>query len=517
MKKTVRDRGILEIFILAALAWLLVSSNHWLSFIDDETTIINDSLMPVHQMIATFWSGAGLHEHPPLFEFIYHFWLRASGGAFEWLRVPSILFYLVGLWLLARIGMKLGGEEAGRIVLWLGALWPYGFHYGRLAAWYSLSFMCLAGLTLAYLRLRERASAPRWLAFIAISAALVWTNYFGWAFLACVAFDYCWRERENISSAAMRVATAAAVLAAIYIPLWRAFFHELGAGEIFTHSFAGRILNGGYSMYVLMVSESVAPWFKEWGIPAAICVLCCIAITAWFAPAESRRFLLFALLLLGIMAFAGIANAKRLLPLAVWILAPIGVALAKMSRGIPRKILAASLAGILFAGWAGIYLRTHYAAPRFLEPWGDISETAANRVRFNWNVVSNSEVFFFYLTYALHSPQVDGHWNYHGTLTFGVTDPHVFDAGDWIEAGYPVTPEVYFVRGAPGPLEAPPGWDAEQWLHSHCATEYEDLRIADPAASLKARYIPEAGGMPWRIRAFEFACPVATLAPDVPH
>src|ERR1700691_3705043 len=148
MEKPSRSRGILEVFILAALGWLLVSSNHWLSFIDDETTIINDSMMPVRQMLATFWSGAGLHEHPPLFEMMYHFWLRATGGAFDWLRIPSIVFYLAGLWLVARIGNRLGGEEAGRIILWLGALWPYGFHYGRLAAWYSLTFMCVAGVTL---------------------------------------------------------------------------------------------------------------------------------------------------------------------------------------------------------------------------------------------------------------------------------------------------------------------------------------------------------------------------------
>ncbi len=514
MQTPTRSRGILEVFILAALGWLLISSNHWLSFIDDETTIINDSVMPVHQMISSFTSGAGLHEHPPLFELIYHFWLRATGGAFDWLRVPGILFYLVGLWLLARIGNYLGGEEAGRIVLWLGALWPYGFHYGRLAAWYSLSFLGVAGVTLAYLRLRERASIWRWIVFIAISAALVWTNYFGWAFLACLAFDYCWRERQNLSRAAVRIAAATAVLAVIYIPLWRAFFHELREGTVFTHSFAGRIFNGGYSLYVLLVSESVAPWFKQFGIPAAICVLCCIALAAWFAPPDSKRLLLFSLFLLGIMALAGIANAKRLLPLAVWIVVPVGVTLAKMRLGIPRRILAASLAGILFVGWYGIYKRTYYAAPRFLEPWADISETAANRVRFNWNVVSNSQTFFFYLTYALHAPEQQGRWRYQGTLTYGVTDPHVFDAGDWMEAGFPATPEVYFVRGSPGPLEASPGWDAEQWLHKHCVTEYEDLRVADPAAALKARYIPEAGGMPWRIRAFEFACPVATIAPN---
>ncbi len=518
MQKPSRNRGILEVFILAALAWLLVSSNHWLSFIDDETTIINDSLIPIRQMLATFWSGAGLHEHPPLFELIYHFWLRATGGAFDWLRVPSILFYLVGLWLVARIGNYLGGEEAGRIVLWLGALWPYGFHYGRLAAWYSLGFMCVAAATLAYLRLLERSSIPRWLAFIASAGALIWTNYFGWAILACIAFDYCWRERANLLRVVAPISTTGAVLAIIYIPLWRAFCNELRAGEVFTHSFAGRILNGGYSLYVLLVSESVAPWFKQFGIPAAICVLVCISLAVWFAPPDSRRLILFSLVLIAAMALAGIANAKRLLPLAVWIMIPIGVALAKMPREIPRRVLAISLAALFILGWYGIYApiaggRNYYAAPRFTEPWAGVAETGANRVRFGWNVVSNSEPFFFYLTYALHAPAQQGRWRYQGTLTYGVTDPHVFDSGDWVEANYPLTSAVYFVRGAPGPLEASPAWDAEQFLRKHCATESEQLFVPDSAAALKARYVPEAGGLAWRIREFEFSCPVAIAAP----
>jgi hypothetical protein len=518
MEKPSRNRGILEIFILAALAWLLVSSNHWLSFIEDETTIINDSVMPVRQMLASFWSGAGLHEHPPLFEMIYHFWLRASGGSFDWLRVPSILFYLVGLWFLARIGNRLGGEESGRVVLWIAALWPYGFHYGRLAAWYSLTFMCVSGVTLAYLRLIDRPSKLRWLAFLAIAAALVWSNYFGWAILACLAFDYCWRERESFSRAIRPLAASAAFLAAIYIPLWRAFFHELSASEVFTHSLSGRILNGGYSLYVLLVSESVAPWFKQFGIPAAVCVFACIAVVIIFASSDARRLILYSLFLIGAMALAGIANAKRLLPLAVWILVAIGVALVKMPRGIPRRILAASLAGIFFIGWYGIYARidgghNYYAAPRFVEPWAGVAETAATRVRFDWNVVSNSQTFFFYLTYALHAPAQQGRWRYQGTLTQSVSDPHVFDAGDWLDAGFPITPEVYFVRGAPGPLESSPAWEAEQWLRKHCTTEYEQLLVPDPAAALKSRYIPEAGGLPLRIRTFEFSCPVVIVAP----
>jgi Dolichyl-phosphate-mannose-protein mannosyltransferase len=506
MDKPSRNRAIIEFFILAAFCWLLIASNHWLSFIDDEATIINDSVAPAQQILGTFWHGAGMHEHPPLFELIYHFWLRASGGAFDWLRVPSIVFYLIGLWLMAQFAEHLTDEEGARITLWVAVVWPYGFHYGRLAAWYSLCFLCVGWVTLAYLRLLQQASLGRRILFLAGAAALVWTNYLGWAILACVAFDYLWRNRENLARAAGPVIGTAFVLAAVYIPLWRAFFHELADAEVFTHSLAGRVLNGGYSLYVALVSESVAPWYKQIGIPAAVCVFVCVAIVVRYAPADARRLLVYSLVLIGAMSLAGIANARRLLPLGAWLIAPIAVTLPRAPKGFPRRLLFASLAGILCVGWIGIFERTYYAAPRFIEPWSSVAETAANRVHFGWNVISNSDVFFFYLTYALRAPEQDGKWRYEGTLTDRVTHPQIFEAGDWIEAGHPVAPEDYFVRGAPGPLESGPAWDAERWLHKNCQIEGEQLEIPDSFAALKGRFVPEAGGMPWRIRALEFAC-----------
>lgn len=505
MDKPSRNRNIIELFILAALCWLLIASNRWLSVIDDEATIINDSAAPAGKILGAFLHGPGLHEHPPLFELIYHFWLRVSGGSFEWLRAPSIAFYLIGLWLLAQFAAYLGDEDGARMALWFAVLWPYGFHYGRLAAWYSLCFLCTCWVTLAYYRLLERSTFARRIVFLIAAAALVWSNYIGWAILACLAFDYLWRERQNVRRALGPVVGVALVLAIAYIPLWRAFFNELGNAEVFTRSLAGRVLNIGYSLYVALVSESVAPWYKQMGIPAVICVLVCIIITLRYAPANARRLILYALILIGAMSLAGIVNPRRLLPFGAWIIAPLAVALAKSPKGFARRFLIAGLAGILCVAWIGIFERTYYAAPRFLEPWPGVAESAANRVRFGWNVVSNSHVFFFYLTYALHPPKQDPTWRYAGTLTESTSDPHVFDAGDWLEAGEPVTPEVFFVRGAPGPLESGPGWDAEQWLRKNCQIESEQLQTPDPFAAMKGRFVPDSG-LAWHIRSIEFAC-----------
>jgi hypothetical protein len=533
MDKPSRSRRSFEIFILAALGWLLISSNHWLSFIDDETTMINAAAQPVHPMLAAFWHGAGLHEHPPLFELLFHVWLRVTGGAFAWLRLPSIFFYLLGLWLLARVGERLAAptgtaasaeeslvrasaaDHGARVTVWLGALWPYGFHYGRLAAWYALCFALLAALTLAYLDCLVEPTVARWLAFTAAAALLLWTNYLGWALLLLLALDYAVRQRQArapngwVGRAVRVILGTAAILGVLYIPLWRALVHELRTRETFGHSLGARVLYGGYSLYILLVSESVAPWFKPLGIAAAVCVLACFGMALRYAPRKAKPLLLYALVILAAMALAGLVTARRLLPLGVWIIPSLALTLVELPRGRARRILAAVVAAVFLIGWIGIFRRSYYAAPRFIEPWQQIADTAATRARFGWTVVSNSQPFFFYLTYALRVPPESGSgWRYRGTVTESVSAPHVFEVGDWIEAGYPVTPELYFVRGAPGPLEAPPAWDAEQWLRKHCQTESEEMETPDAGAALKSRFVPEAGGLAWRIRAFEFACPV---------
>ena len=130
MPKDSRSRAF-DLFLLAALALMLFVTNSRVTFIDDEVGIVSAAVVPFHRTLDAFRSGVGVNEYPPLYDILLHFWLYFSGGAFAALRIPSIVFYIVGLWLLSCATGEIGGQPSAHALLWLGALWPFGFHFGR--------------------------------------------------------------------------------------------------------------------------------------------------------------------------------------------------------------------------------------------------------------------------------------------------------------------------------------------------------------------------------------------------
>jgi len=210
------------------------------------------------------------------------------------------------------------------------------------------------------------------------------------------------------------------------------------------------------------------------------------------------------------MSALGIISAKRMLPEAAWLLLPVGVAAGKLSQnGLQRRqrtILLGALAVIAAIGWFGIFSRTYYSAPRFIEPWDQVAAEAAGRIESGELLIGNNPSFFFYLSYKVQ-PQFHGIEDGDAARVWLPSQAlGIFDASDWLENGHPLRERVFLVRGAPGPVRAGPAWDAEQWLDGRCRMESERQLLHDPASPLKARFFPELGELPWRVRIREYIC-----------
>jgi hypothetical protein len=493
----------------------LVASNNYFTVLDDEAWTLDAATLPIRKTLASFISGTGQHVNPPLYDIVLHFWLRWTGGNFEYLRIPAILFFLAGLFMLGRAAGRLGGPSSATAVIWLGILWPFGFHYARLAAGYSFSFFLVAGLTLAYLRYIEEQSPGRWAVFFLFGAALLWTNYFGWALLACLAVDQFLRHRagERAIPSGLIAGTAALFILSL-APLYRPFFAELAARIHFHQRFLVVIATAAFNVYSLFVSESVAPWHWLFSVPAGLAAAACVVLVAMNGSQPPRRFFIYSGFLIALMAVAGILITRRLFLVAPWVLLPIGIGVATIKSRSMRVGLALALFVVAGIGWYGIRAQKYYSTPRFFEPWLSVAGDAADRIHAGATVISNDPTFYFYLTYILRVPDQGANWKFLGALPDTVRYPHVMSADQWLASGHPFTPVISLIRGMAEPQTQASMDAAAHELDQACGARTSRLLMRDDGYTWKQRFFPQPGELPWRIEIREYDCAPAT-SPEV--
>ena len=488
------------------LGAILVITNRWFEEVDDEITIIDRAAKPVSQTFRLFLRGVGEHEHPPLYDIILHGWLRLTGGNEYLLRIPAFCFYVLGAWTIALVAKRLGGIQSQVWVLVMITIWPFGFHFGRLATWYSFCFLLVSLVTLSYFRFIARPTLANWALLLLTSLALIYSNYFGFAVLGCMTLDYVLRNRRDFGKSLQLLLATGGVLLFAYLPILGAFWKEAHNG-VRSHGVGLSVIaNGIYGMYCMFISESVAPWFWFLSVPAGIATAVCILFTVWRTPVPSRYFSLYFLGLFLLMALLGIAIPKRLLFISPWLLLSIGVALGSVSSRRIRQVLLLTLAITSGIGWYGIFSRRLYAAPHWIEPWESVAQQAAEVVRNHGTVIGDNPSFFFYLTYLLPStpPRDSGNENFYGYLPRSVQTPGVYDAPHWVAANRPVTSMVLLVDGPH--FNMPSVEEPERWLDENCSMIESKRMVHDTGSQWKRRFTQGIDQPEWRIRVKTYAC-----------
>jgi hypothetical protein len=233
-----------------------------------------------------------------------------------------LFFYLLGAWLLMQAARRMAGDRARNYTLILLVLWPYGFHLGRLAGWYSFTFLLVYLLTLVYLKYIERPSPRTWMPVVLCALALVYTNYFGWAVLGFLVLDLLLRFGRDRRTWLLLLGTGIFLVVAS-IPIMRAFITELPTGAE-TGRTSSPIATGIYNLYCLFVSESVAPWFWVSGIAAGLVIACVLLLVFVYAKPGARRFFVYFAALLTVMTFLQIVTTRRSLMISPWLILSVG-------------------------------------------------------------------------------------------------------------------------------------------------------------------------------------------------
>ena len=489
--------------LLLMLGLVMVISDPHFTFIDDEVQIISAAAHPMAQTVDLFVHGTGQFQHPPLYDLLLHIWLRLTGNQVRWLRLPSIVFYLLGIWVLMQAARGFCGNHAANTVLWVSVLWPFGFHFGRLAAWYSLSFLLVAILTFRYFAFLAARTLRNWLGMVIPAILLLYTNYFGWAILACLLFDFLLQSRHELRQRWSQVLFTVLLLVMAFSPLVRAFFAIIEARGGTQSSVLGTALFGGFNFYALFASESVAPWHWALGVPVCMAITVCAVSVLLYAPPAARRLFIYSLLLIVGMLLLGILGTKRLLLIAAWVVLPVGLCLGTTQTRRGKVCLSASLIVIAAVGWFGTVARRYYAAPRFIEPWDEVAKQMAGVVRDGGVIIASHPSFFFYLTYELDRQEKGGRLDFSGVWPYEGGIPHVYDDMSWLQSGRPVAANVLVVKDVSFGETAD---EVEHGLEGRCALENVDQMLPDSGFRLKERFFPGVQRVRYRIEVWHYTC-----------
>ena len=492
---------------LLLLGMALIASNRYVTFIDEEVRTLNAAGQSVRTLAAVFFGGSGAQNISFLYGIFLHFWLRWTAWNFEYLRIPAIAFFLAGLFFLGRAAHRFAGPVGASALIWLGILWPLGFHYGRAAAPPAFVFFLIAGLTFTYLRFLEENNFARWAAFFLFGAALLWTDFLGLAVLACLLLDQALRRRSGESAISISVMARTAILwLAVFIPVMRVSYGEFRGG-INIHQTVFLFVTGcALRIYNLFVSESVAPWHWQLSVPAALAVLACAALVFMNTSWPARRFLLYGAGLVLLMGVTGILASDRLFFVAPWVLLPIAAAIGSIQSGWARPSLAVALLLIGGIGWFGIYSRRFYSAPQFLEPWPQVAADAAAKIQTGATAVSNSGPFFLYLTYALRPVGNATASQFEGLLPDSVHHSAVKSAEQWISSDHSRAPTMIWIRGTDeNQIEGTMDNVAGELDHN-CGSRVSRLMARDAGFAWKQRFLPSAAQAQWRIEIREYDC-----------
>lgn len=486
---------------LALLAF--IASDAGFAVLDDETTIAVAATQPVFQTLSLFLTGAGQHWHPPLSDLLLHRWLQWGGGeSVTALRLPSMVFYLAALAVLAQAANHLAGPRAVLPVLALGVFSPYAFHFARLAGWYAWCFLLVAAVSLAYIRWLQQASAPRATLLALLGLALVASNYLGWVLLALLLLD-AWRHGPPTRAARGQLLALAVLFTAAALVLLPAALALLEPGSAWPRWTLGTALNAVYNLLVLFASESVAPWSWRWSLPAAAAVAASLWLSWRYAPPLTCRLAVYAAAAFLLLAALGALNTKRLLILMPWVVLPLGTALVHAPLR-PRQWLVLALLVVGALGWLGTLTRAHYAAMHFVEPWRELAAQTAPAVRTGAFVLTNSRPFSFELHLALMrdeppalAPRMPGYAQSDRVWSYFETPIGSLDA-------LRGAPDVRHVVGVQHRMDDDQRITA--WLDAHCLRLGGARLVEDGGHALKQRWFPGYGQRRWRVELARYDC-----------
>ncbi len=158
---------------------------------DDEATTVtianSDSLGDVYS------AYRASERQPPLHYFLLHGWIRLAGSSDWAVRVPSAVFSVACVLLVAWLGSRVAGRRVGLFAAYLLAISPFLLLFGPMARYYSLTLFLVLLSTASLLEalVRPQGSGRThalWFLYFVSSVAMLLTSYTNTVFFVAQVF-----------------------------------------------------------------------------------------------------------------------------------------------------------------------------------------------------------------------------------------------------------------------------------------------------------------------------------------
>jgi 4-amino-4-deoxy-L-arabinose transferase-like glycosyltransferase len=174
----------------------------------DEALTVDIARQPLHQLHALLREDGA----PPLYYVLLHFWIRAFGTSNLAVRSLAGVISVATLPVAWLAGRRLGGRPVAWAVLLLLASAPFAVYYATEARMYSLVMFLTACGFLALDRALRRPRPGNLVAVAAVTAGLLYTQYWSLYLVAALAIWLVWHLWRGTAEARRR---AGATLAAV--------------------------------------------------------------------------------------------------------------------------------------------------------------------------------------------------------------------------------------------------------------------------------------------------------------
>ena len=200
------------LIITLGLRLIGISQSLWL----DEAISINVAKLPIGQIISDFSVS---DFHPPGYYWFLNLWIRIFGDTVPMMRLSSVLFSVITVFEIYKIGEILKNKKTGLWAAWFAAINPLMIYYGQELRMYAMMTMWLTGAVYYWIKLvTDKKGKYDWLWF-GVLTFMAFVSFYGSVFLtgAMILYFLIKKDLKNFGKSILGISLALLIVSPLLV------------------------------------------------------------------------------------------------------------------------------------------------------------------------------------------------------------------------------------------------------------------------------------------------------------